>query len=119
MAPILDNVCSVAMESLIMILLRPSREMVRLINSSPWKGSPKLDSNSERDGFSGRLKRASTLASFDPLLIRSADALPPKMRFTAFMIMDFPAPVSPDRILSPGLKLMSRRLMMAKLEMVS
>jgi hypothetical protein len=40
------------------------------------------------------------------------------MRFTAFMIMDFPAPVSPDRILSPGLKLMSRRLMMAKLEMV-
>jgi hypothetical protein len=35
------------------------------------------------------------------------------------MIMDFPAPVSPERILSPGLKVMSRRLIMAKLEMVS
>jgi hypothetical protein len=93
--------------------------MVLLINSSPLKGNPKSDNNSLIEGFSGRLKRASTLASLEPLRIRSAKALPPRIRFTALIIIDFPAPVSPDRILRPGLKLISRWLMMAKLEMVN
>ena len=110
-----DSMCKVAIDPLIRILFRPSRKMVLLINNSPSKGKPSSDNISVNNWFCGKEKRASTLASLHPLRIRSADALPPRIKFIAFIMIDFPAPVSPERILSPALSVISRCLIMAKL----
>jgi hypothetical protein len=48
----------------------------------------------------------------------SADARPPRIKFMALIIIDFPAPVSPDRTLSPDFMENSSCLIIAKLEML-
>ena len=109
-----ESICKVAMDPLMEILLRPSWDTVRLIRISPSKGISDSARRSARRVFSGKENKASTRASLHPLRIRSDEARPPRMRFTALIMMDLPAPVSPDRILSPDFNVISRSLIMAK-----
>ena len=53
-------------------------------------------------------------AVLEPVLISLDDALLPKRRFTAFMIIDLPAPVSPLRMESPSVKVILKSSMIAK-----
>ena len=59
-------------------------------------------------------KTASTKASFPGSRNMSFDTFPPSARPSAPKIMDFPAPVSPDRICSPSKKVMSSSSMSAR-----
>jgi len=114
-----DNIFKVAMEPLIKILFLPSLEMHLLISKSPSKVIPNSDRIFVNRWFLGKVKRASTSASAHPLRIRSVDARVPKTKFMALIIMDFPAPVSPERMLRDELRLICNCLMIAKLEMFS
>ena len=58
--------------------------------------------------------RASTDASSSPVLIISELARPPKIKLTALIIIDFPAPVSPDKIFKLFSKLMTHLLPVKK-----
>ncbi len=99
--------------------LRPSlKRLLEMSTSPPARGNPRASRRSSTPLRGENRNMASTRASLHPVRIRSEAARPPRIRFTAFMMMDFPAPVSPDRILSPGSSSMSSRLMMAKFEIL-
>src|SRR3989338_2698816 len=68
----------------------------------------------EFSSFGGISKNASTTASFSPLRITSVDALSPRARQRASIIIDLHAPVSPVRTLSPFSKFAEASSIMAR-----
>jgi len=64
--------------------------------------------------FSGTLKRASSSAVSMPVRMSFDDALLPKSRFTALIMMDLPAPVSPLNTERPPPKVILRLSIIAK-----
>jgi hypothetical protein len=104
---------------LIHALLLPALEIVRLISTSSEKGISISFKSWEIGEFAGTWKKASTTAISAPDLTRSGDARPPKIKFTAFTIIDFPAPVSPDIILNPSEKPIDKDSIIAKSVIVS
>ena len=61
-------------------------------------------SNTSQTLEPSRVNNASTYVLSSPVLIRLFENFPPSTKSIASIIIDFPAPVSPDSILNPSLK---------------
>ncbi len=80
----------------------PPRETLRRITSSSAMSIPIPAIRLARSPLSATWKTASTTASSAEVRIISEEARSPRRRLRAPTMMDFPAPVSPDRTFRPG-----------------
>ena len=92
----------------------PVSDMRRLMSISLSSHSMPISSISFKILSSVTVSESSTKPEFSPCLMELLSARAPMARDSAPISIDLPAPVSPVRILSPGVKLISASSMRAR-----